>query len=231
MSTFTMAIFDLDGVITDTAKYHYMAWKVLAKRLGFDFTPEHNELLKGVSRWRSLDILLETGGLSDVFSEEEKTRMMDEKNSLYVSYIQKLTSEDILPGAEEILHRLKELGINLGLGSASRNTPLILERLGIAPMFDVIVDGNRTQRPKPDPEVFSLCASDLGIPPEECVVFEDAQAGIDAALAAGMTAVGVGNPENLKGACMWIHGLDELDISLLFNDRTRAMPTAHKFKY
>ena len=214
MRKYSMAIFDLDGVLTDTAKYHYLAWKALAGRLGFDFTPEQNERLKGVSRWRSLEILLETGGLSGAFTEDEKTRMMDEKNSLYVSYIQKLTPADILPGAGDVLQKLKSRGVKLGLGSASKNTPLILERLGIAPLFDVIVDGNRTQRPKPDPEVFALCASDLGVPPSECVVFEDAQAGIDAALAAGMTPIGVGRPENLKGAYIWISGLDKFDVSL-----------------
>ena len=204
-----LAIFDLDGVIVDTAKYHYIAWKELADRLGFEFTHEHNERLKGVSRVRSLEILLEIGKMEDKFSEDEKEKMAAEKNKRYVEYINKLKKDEILPGSRELLLELKEKGIKTGLGSASKNARQILDSLEITDLFDIIIDGTSTSKAKPDPEVFILGAKALCIEPKDCVVFEDAQAGIDAALAAGMTAIGVGTQENLKGASLYVKDLEE----------------------
>ena len=209
---YRLAIFDLDGVIVDSAKYHYLAWKELANKLGFEFTHEHNERLKGVSRWRSLEILLEVGGLENKFDESEKDVMATEKNDRYVEYIKKLREDEILPGTRELVTKMRSKGVKTAIGSASKNTPLILERLKIADLFDVVIDGNNTQKAKPDPEVFLLGAKALGIPPAECIVFEDALAGIEAALAAGMTPIGVGDPKNLAGAVMFIKDLSEFAV-------------------
>jgi len=206
------AIFDLDGVIVDTAKYHYLSWKRLADSLGFDFTETDNERLKGVSRIRSLEILLEIGHLNP--DEETKTQMAALKNDWYVDYIRRLDASEILPGAAEYLERIRTRGVKTAIGSASKNTPLILERLGIAMLFDVVVDGNKASKAKPDPEVFLLAAEELGIQPIHCVVFEDAEAGIEAALRAGMGAVGIGNPIRLKAADVIIGGLWQLVVLL-----------------
>ncbi|MBN2390542.1 MAG: beta-phosphoglucomutase [Anaerolineae bacterium] len=202
------AIFDLDGVIVNTAKYHYLAWKRLAKELGFDFTEADNERLKGVSRMRSLEILLEVGDLT--FDEETKAQMAAKKNGWYVEYIDALDAGEILPGAEAYLEIIRARGVKVALGSASKNAPLILDRLGIVSLFDVVVDGNKVSKAKPDPEVFLRAAKELGIPPASCVVFEDAEAGVEAALRGGMGVVGVGNPARLKEADMVIAGLYQL---------------------
>lgn len=198
MQQLQLAIFDLDGVICDTVKYHYLAWKRLAQELGFDFTEKDNERLKGVSRMRSLEILLEVGGLEK--TEEEKAKLAEKKNTWYVEYILQMDSSELLPGVLDFLEELKENEVKLALGSASKNARTILQRLGITPLFDAIVDGNLVTKAKPDPEVFTLGAELLGIPPENAVVFEDAQAGIEAALAAGMKVIGVGDPKVLKHA-------------------------------
>lgn len=170
MQQLQLAIFDLDGVICDTAKYHYLAWKRLAQELGFDFTEKDNERLKGVSRMRSLEILLEVGGLEK--TEEEKAKLAEKKNTWYVEYILQMDSSELLPGVLDFLEELKENEVKLALGSASKNARTILQRLGITPLFDAIVDGNLVTKAKPDPEVFTLGAELLGIPPENAVVFE-----------------------------------------------------------
>jgi beta-phosphoglucomutase len=202
------AIFDLDGVIVDTAKYHYLAWKRLANEYGFDFTEVDNERLKGVSRTRSLEILLEIGVLS--VDEATKQSMAAQKNDWYVEYIQHMDASEILPGAAEYLQTLRNRGVKTAIGSASKNAPLILERVGIASLFDAVIDGAKIQQAKPDPEVFLVAAQELGIPPASCVVFEDAEAGIEAAHRAGMGAVGIGKPAVLKDADMVVQGLDQL---------------------
>ena len=204
------AIFDLDGVIVDTAKYHYLAWKRLAHDLGFDFTESDNERLKGVSRVRSLEILLEIGGLT--LDDTTKSQLAARKNNWYVDYISHMNASEILSGAEEYLQSIRAKGIKTALGSASKNAPLILERLGISSLFDAIVDGNKVSKVKPDPEVFLRAAEELHISPEECVVFEDAEAGIEAAHRAGMGAVGIGRPAALKEADAVIAGLYQLMI-------------------
>ncbi|ADQ05834.1 beta-phosphoglucomutase [Caldicellulosiruptor hydrothermalis 108] len=204
------AIFDLDGVIVDTAKYHYSAWKKLANMLGFEFTEKDNEKLKGVSRKESLEILLKIGGKENEFSEAQKEELMDIKNSWYLEYINKLTEDEILPGAKELILTLKEQGIKTGLATASKNAMLILERLNIKDLFDAIVDGTQISRAKPDPEIFLKCAQKLKIDPQKCVVFEDAAAGIKAAKLAGMFAVGVGSCDMLGEADIVICSLDQL---------------------
>lgn len=206
------AIFDLDGVIVDTAKYHYLAWKRLANELGFDFTEADNERLKGVSRVRSLEILLEIGGLT--LDAEAKAQLAARKNEWYVDYIRQMDASEILPGAAEYLQCIREKGIKTALGSASKNAPLILERLCISSLFDAIVDGNVVSKAKPDPEVFLCAANQLGISPASCVVFEDAEAGVEAARRAGMRTVGIGKPDVLRDADVIIPGLSALGILL-----------------
>jgi len=203
-------IFDLDGVVVDTAKYHFIAWRALAEELGFEFTLEDNERLKGVSRMQSLDILLEIGGLK--FSEPEKLAMAKKKNMLYVSYIEKMTPEETLPGVETFLRELRTAGIRIALGSASKNAPMILERIHLSEMFDAIVDGNSISEAKPNPEVFLKGAEALGVDPQNCVVFEDAIAGIEAARNANMYCVGIGQTETLRMADLVIPGFQEFTV-------------------
>jgi beta-phosphoglucomutase len=185
----------------------------LARELGFDFTLADNERLKGVSRMQSLDILLEIGGKQ--FTQSEKIAMAEKKNTLYVSYIEKMSPEETLPGVEKFLQELRKRGIKTALGSASKNAPLILERIGLAGWFDVIVDGNSISEAKPNPEVFLKGAEKLGIIPEHCVVFEDAIAGVEAARNANMYCVGIGEPENLGLADLVIPGFNDFTVEML----------------
>lgn len=213
MSTIKACLFDLDGVIVDTAKYHYLAWRRLANELGFEFTEENNERLKGVSRVKSLEILLEVGGLT--VNETEKVKLAEKKNNWYVEYIKKMTPEEILPGAKEFLQVLRENGIKVALGSASKNSMLILNNLKLVECFDAIIDGNKVSKAKPDPEVFLLGAKEVGVEPSSCVVFEDAKAGIEAAVSAGMYAIGIGNSKVLDKANFVVASLAEMTISKL----------------
>lgn len=203
-------LFDLDGVVVDTALFHYLAWKSLADRLGFDFTEKDNERLKGVSRMDSLNILLSIGKIH--LSEPEKKSCAGEKNQLYLQYIQRMTKEDILPGVMEFILELKTSGIPVGIGSASKNTPTILERIGMTSLFDVIVDGSMITHAKPHPEVFAKGAGLLHVKPENCVVFEDAIAGIQAAHNAGMKCIGVGSADTLREADLVIAGFQGLKL-------------------
>jgi beta-phosphoglucomutase len=202
------AIFDLDGVVVDTAKYHYLAWKRLANELGFDFTEAQNERLKGVSRIRSLEILLEVGNVC--LDHDSKIQLAARKNDWYVEYITHMDRAEVLPGATEYLDAIRARGVKTAIGSASKNTPLILDRLGISSLFDAIVDGNTVSKAKPDPEVFLQAAQELQISASNCVVFEDSEAGIEAAHRAGMIAVGIGRPFILKEADAVIAGLHQL---------------------
>ena len=206
-------IFDLDGVIVDTAKYHYLAWKRLAADLGFEFKPEHNERLKGVSRVRSLEILLEVGGLS--FSNEEKEIMATLKNEWYLEFIHKMAPDEILPGVLRFLTELRQAGVKVALGSASKNAPLILQQLKINQYFDAMIDGNKVSKAKPDPEVFLKAADELGVDPTDCVVFEDAEAGVDAALSGNMRCVGVGSTIVLNKATLVISGFESFNLAAL----------------
>ena len=207
-------IFDLDGVVVDTAIFHYQAWKRLADELGIKgFTEEKNENLKGVSRQRSLEIILEIGGIT--LDQMTKDELTEKKNGWYVELISKMTPEDILPGVKLFFNELQQKGIKLGLASASKNARRILERVGIESYFEAIVDGNRISKAKPSPEVFLLCARDLQVDPKDCVVFEDAKAGIEAAKNGGMFSIGVGSSSILGEADFVISSFDEMNINRL----------------
>ena len=191
-------IFDLDGVIVDTAKYHFIAWQKIAQELGIEFTPEHNEDLKGVSRVRSLDIILELGKINA--SQEDKNKWLIQKNETYLSYLVNMDQSEILPGVLPILQFLKEKNQAIALGSASKNARPILEKTGIINYFDAIVDGNDVTNAKPDPEVFLQAAKLLQVAPENAIVFEDSVAGIQAANIAEMTSIGIGEENILHQA-------------------------------
>ncbi|WP_343690394.1 beta-phosphoglucomutase [Chitinophaga sp.] len=215
MDRIDACIFDLDGVIVDTAKYHYKAWKRLANELGFDFTEEQNELLKGLSRTRSLEIILEIGKVQ--LSAEEQGVMAARKNEWYVDMIRHMQPDEVLPGARAFLESLRQAGIKTALGSASKNAGTILDKVGLAALFDVVVDGNSVTASKPDPEVFLKGAAGLHADPAYCVVFEDAVAGIQAAKAGGMKAVGIGDAAVLNAADMIVSGLGEMNLQRLKN--------------
>ena len=201
-------IFDLDGVLVDTAKYHFLAWKSLADHLGFEFTEAHNELLKGVSRVRSLEILLDIGKIT--LTEDEKQTYLTRKNDQYLEYIYAMTPKEILPGVAVLLKHLDDLNIPYALGSASKNAPLILKQVQLLERFTAIVDGNSVTKAKPDPEVFLIGAKKMGLSPEYCVVFEDAIAGVEAANAAGMLSIGMGDTHTLRAAHYNFNDLTEL---------------------
>jgi beta-phosphoglucomutase len=201
-------LFDLDGVIVDTAKYHYLAWKQLADELSIPFTEEDNELLKGVSRMRSLDIILSLG--NKTLSAEEKESLASGKNSEYVEYINKMTPAEILPGVLNFLKDAQQKNIKIALGSASKNAIPILENLGIINYFDALITGNDVVNAKPDPEVFLKGADALGLKPSECVVFEDAIAGIEAAQNGKMKCIGIGSKDVLGKADLVINGLEDI---------------------
>ena len=206
-------IFDLDGVIVDTAKYHYLAWKKLANELGFEFTIEQNELFKGVSRKRCLEILLEIGDIKA--TQEQFDTWMVEKNEDYLAYIDKMDESEILPDVQKILKFLKENNIPIALGSASKNAKPILEKVKLLGYFDFIVDGNSVTKAKPDPEVFLIAAKNMNIAPENCIVFEDAVAGIEAANNAKMTSIGIGEEKILKEANFNFNDFTEIDLSFI----------------
>ncbi len=209
----TTYIFDLDGVIVDTAKYHFLAWKKLAEELGIEFTHEHNELLKGVSRIRSLEIILEIG--QKRISDPDFDRLLIQKNKDYLAYIDKMDASEILPDVIKTLDFIKKAGGKIVLGSASKNAKPILEKVGIVDYFDAIVDGNDVSKAKPDPEVFIVGAEKTDSKPEQCVVFEDSVAGIQAANIAGMLSVGIGSKEVLNEADFVIKNFTELDLNKL----------------
>lgn len=208
-------IFDLDGVLVDTAVYHYKAWKQLANSLGFDFTHQQNEQLKGVNRMRSLKMILDWGGLRK--SAEEMETLASLKNSWYVDMISKMTTNEVLPGSLALLTELKAAAVKIALGSASKNSALILERTNLTHFFDAIVDGNAVSTSKPDPEVFIKAAELLNTAPEDCVVFEDALAGVQAALAGKMKVVGIGSEENLPGAQLIVKDLSGISLQQIIN--------------
>ena len=213
MTTIKACIFDLDGVIVDTAVYHYKAWKRLANQLGFDFTEEQNEKLKGVSRTRSLELILQWGGISKSPAEQEELATL--KNTWYVDMISHMTPAEILPGAKEFLLTCRAAGLKTALGSASKNSTMILEKVDIVDLFDAVIDGNKVTKAKPDPEVFLKGAEAVGVSPAECVVFEDAIAGVEAAIAGGMKAVGIGSPDVLGEANLVVSGLDKMSLEKL----------------
>lgn len=205
-------IFDLDGVITDTAEYHFLAWQALANDLGITFTREDNERLKGISRMESLEIILEIGGRSSDFSELDKEALATKKNDHYLTLITKITPSDILPGIKELLADIKSNGLKLGLASASKNAFTVMDSLGLKDEFDVIVDAKTIQNGKPDPEVFLTAANMLNVKPEYCIGVEDAVAGVEAIKAAGMFAVAVGPKESFPLADVVYNETGELSF-------------------
>jgi len=209
-------IFDLDGVVVDTAVFHYQAWKRLANELGFDLTPEQNEQLKGISRLESLDILLAIGKLN-IESQEEKEKFATKKNEWYRENILKMTPNDILPGVKNFLIDLKNTNYKIAIGSSSKNAGTILERIGFDSFFDAVVDGLKISKSKPNPEVFLKAAKELNTDPENCLVFEDAAAGIEAAKRAGMHAIGVGEYENLSKADKVIPNFANMRVIMIDN--------------
>ncbi|MBC3831420.1 beta-phosphoglucomutase [Undibacterium amnicola] len=216
-------IFDLDGVIVDTAKYHYLAWKRLANSLGFDFTEHDNEQLKGVSRVESLKLILRLGGKQ--LDDAEFDAALVRKNGWYLEYIQQIGSEEILPGAAEFLTSVRAQGIKVALGSASKNAVLILERIQLLDQFDAIVDGNKVSKAKPDPEVFLKAAEELAVPASACIVFEDAVAGVQAARNAGMKVVGIGSAAVLDQANLVLPNFAGLSIADVLARDEILLPT------
>ena len=208
-------LFDMDGVIVDSAVHHFVAWRKLADELSIPFAEEDNHALKGLSRVDSLDHILRMGHLE--LDEKTKLKLMDQKNAWYLDLIQGMTAKDILPGAKELIEQLVAGGIRVGLGSSSRNAQLILDNVGLTPLFDAIVDGNHITLSKPDPEVFLKGAAALDVSPSETIVFEDAASGIQAAKAGGFFAVGVGSKSQLSSADVVIPDLSGLTLDQLMD--------------
>ena len=203
-------IFDLDGVIVDTAKYHYNAWRKLANTLGFDITEEQNENLKGVSRTESLEYILSLGNLN--FSDSEKAEMAELKNSWYVDSISNMDMSELLPGSADLIKEIKQNNLKLSLGSASKNSVRILTATGLLDYFDAIIDGTKTTESKPHPQVFLMAAEALNLKPEECIVFEDSINGIKAANAGGFISIGVGDKNVLSEADHNIPSLEHMTL-------------------
>ena len=204
-------IFDLDGVIVSTDEFHYLGWQKLADEEGVYFDRKINERLRGVSRFESLEIILEKTDKN--YSPEEKKALADRKNGYYRELLNTLSPADILPGALELVNGLKNAGIKVAIGSSSRNTPFILEKTGLAETFDAVSDGNQIKRSKPDPEVFMLAAAKMHMPPAQCLVVEDADAGVEAAINAGMKCLAVGSAYSHPGAHMRANSLIEISVA------------------
>lgn len=208
-------IFDLDGVITDSAKYHFQAWKMLAGRLQIPFDESYNENLKGVSRMESLELLLKNGGMQNAFTAEEKEALAAEKNELYKELIKQITPADILPGVLEFIKELKLHNIKTAVASVSKNADFLLTQLQVKSYFDYVCDPAQIQNHKPDPEIFLVAAKGLGVDPANCIGIEDAEAGIQAINTAGMFSVGVGSAEKMTQAKLILTGTDRLRLSTI----------------
>lgn len=206
-------IFDLDGVIVTTDDCHYTAWKKMADDEGIYFDRKINERLRGVSRMQSLEIVLEKS--DKAYTEQEKLALAAKKNAYYVDLIQKLTPHDVLGGVMKNLETLKEHGIKIAIGSSSKNTPIILNRIGLADYFDAVSDGNNIKNSKPDPEVFIKAAEMLNIAPENCMIVEDADAGIEAGRRAGMKTFALGNATD---ADFYAKSLENVDLAEIINN-------------
>jgi len=206
-------IFDLDGVIVDTAKYHYLAWKRLAAEMDIELSEEVNERLKGVSRMESLDIILSLKGIT--LSNDEKEKLADKKNAWFVEYINAMKPDEIFEGVKELMKELRDHKIKVGLASSSKNAKAVLTLLGIQSAFDVVIDGTMIQHTKPHPEIFLKAASTLGLAPSDCIVIEDAEAGIESAVSAGMKCVGIGSPKQLHKANLVVPVIGELKFDKL----------------
>ncbi|EGO9502282.1 beta-phosphoglucomutase [Enterococcus faecalis] len=210
-------IFDLDGVITDTAKFHYQAWKALADSLGIPIDETFNETLKGISRMDSLDRILAHGHRENAFTPAEKEALAQKKNDHYVQLLEHLTTEDVLPGVVPLLQQAQARHIPCAVASASKNAPLILEKLGVRAYFATVVDPDSLSKGKPDPEIFLAAADSIGVLPQNTIGFEDAQSGIDGLKAAGIYAVGLSASQPLIGADMQVSEMTELSVDALLN--------------
>ncbi|HCY9028398.1 TPA: beta-phosphoglucomutase [Enterococcus faecalis] len=210
-------IFDLDGVITDTAKFHYQVWKALADSLGIPIDETFNETLKGISRMDSLDRILAHGHRENAFTPAEKEALAQQKNDHYVQLLEHLTTEDVLPGVVPLLQQAQAHHIPCAVASASKNAPLILEKLGVRAYFATIVDPDSLSKGKPDPEIFLAAADSIGVLPQNAIGFEDAQSGIDGLKAAGIYAVGLSANQPLIGADMQVSEMTELSVDALLN--------------
>ena len=202
-------LFDLDGVIVDTAGYHFKAWKRLAVSIGTDFTIEQNEQLKGVGRVESLQMILNWGNI--LKTEEEQAELCITKNEWYLDLITNMNESKILPGVQEMLEKLKENNIHIALGSASKNAVTILKAVGLIDYFEAIIDGTKTTRSKPDPQTFELGAKALGLNPSECIVIEDSIKGIEAGKLGGFDTVGIGNSDTLAASLITVKDLNQLN--------------------
>lgn len=209
-------IFDLDGVLVDTAKYHFRAWKALANEIGIDFTEKENEQLKGISRKESLELIL--GWANVQISEDRKLELMEMKNNLYLQFVENMNASELLQGVKEFLIESKTLGLKIALGSASKNAIPILEKTNILSFFDAIVDGNHTTKSKPDPQVFRMGADLLGLKPKEAIVFEDSLAGVQAAKTGGFVAIGIGSEKVLTKADKIYKGISEIKAQTLLKE-------------
>lgn len=209
-SRFKAVIFDLDGVITDTAHYHFLAWKRLADSQDVAFDAAFNEHLKGIDRMGSLDLILASSPRQ--YTEAEKLALADQKNQHYQQLIETMSANNLLPGALETLMKVRSAGLKVGLASVSKNAFTVLERLGITGDFDYVVDAARIANGKPDPEIFLKAAAELGVLPVDCLGVEDAVAGVAAIKSAGMFALGIGRPEVLTQADLVIAGLEQFDL-------------------
>lgn len=220
MNKIEAVIFDLDGVIVDTAHFHFLAWRNLARGLGIDFTEEFNEKLKGISRMESLEKILELGNMASEYTEEEKTVLATKKNTEYVELLKDMKPTDIYPGIRELLNELKENNIKIVLASASKNAPMILDALGITDLFDFVVNPESVEKGKPSPDIFLAGAKAVGVNPENCIGVEDAVAGIQAILSANMFAVGVGTPNEMEkaGANLVVENTSELSLNLFMKN-------------
>ena len=205
-------VFDLDGVLVNTDRFHYLAWKRILEELGKEFSLEDNEQIKGVARSKSLEILLQMKNIT--MSEVEKMRVLRKKNNLYLEYITEIDEEYLLEGVEEFLELLKFNGLRTAIASTSDNTSLVLEMTGLKKYFDVIIDGHKVKAPKPNPEVYLVCAMELQMEPDECAVFEDSRAGVLSAKRAGMKVVAVSG-RTIGEADKCIESLKNLDMSIL----------------
>ena len=211
MTRFKAVIFDLDGVITDTAHYHYLAWKRLAESQGVHFDHAFNENLKGIDRMGSLDLILASASRS--YTPEEKLALANEKNAHYQELISTMSAADLLPGAVQALEAVRDAGLKIGLASVSKNAMTVLDHLGITDKFDYVVDAAKIARGKPDPEIFLKAAQELGVAPADCLGVEDAVAGVASIKSAGMVALGIGKPDMLTQADKVISGLSEFNLA------------------
>ena len=213
--TLKAIVFDLDGVLTDTAELHYLAWKRLSDELSLDFNREYNEELKGVGRLDSFEIILSKNGKNDFYTLSEKESFANRKNEYYKELIATLTPSDILPGIGELLREIKAAGLKTAVASVSRNAPEVLKRLEIGHFFDTVADAGKVKHSKPDPEIFLTCARQLGVDPRECIGVEDSQAGIEAILAAKMYSVGINVTVTTKSPDLVLRSTSELNLDRL----------------